>query len=463
MKPNILVFMTDQQHAETIGKHGLCRTPRLNELMEAGVTFSHAFTSCPMCTPARATALTGLHPHQHRVIFNAHSKMKFHTELDEDVETIGGVLGQAGYRTAYAGKWHIGDKSPLGNGFAEMVEAAAASPSTEATIANPVAIRDRSGEHVLAGTADFVPEVFRIASQVNDWLERRQNDEQPFFLYVSCAEPHVPWIVPEPYASMYDPAHIGEWANYRDDYRDKPLTFSKHYTHINFCRIRNDWPTMARALSHYFGCVTMVDDAFGTILDKLENTGKLDNTIVIFTSDHGELMGRHGLVGKNELALDDIIRIPLVVYWKGHVRAGVCDQLVTIGDLFNTMVQLAGAEQRSDLDSVSFVPCLTGTPYEARQEVVVEHHGTVNMNTVRAIRTKRYKYVYRAHETDEFYDLGTDSLELHNRISDPSCRDDIGNMRGNLLRWAERTGDYALQGMELAFANPDSAEFREGR
>lgn len=461
-KPNILIFMTDQQHAETIGRDGLCRTPHLDRCMEEGVVFSNAFTNCPMCTPARATAMTGLHPHQHKIVQNAHSPFAFSNKLGEETETIGSALRREGYATAYAGKWHVGLSQPEEHGFGEKLKLAPKASSVERKDA--VLIRDRKGEHALASTVDYEPEqaeVFRLAAAVEEWLEARaeQRQAEPFLLFASCIEPHVPWHVPEPYASMYDPNELPEWDSYRDDYRDKPLTYSKHYYDVNYCRIRDDWPTMARALAKYYGLVTMVDDAFGRILAKLERLGMLDDTIVMFTSDHGEMMGRHGLVGKNELAVDDLIRIPFVVYGPTRFAPRRVDDLITLGDLFNTVVELAGAPIRPQLDSRSFVPLLRGEAMDARKEIVVEHHGaTIHMNTIRAIRTDRYKYVYRPHETDEFYDLAEDPGELRNRIADPASRPVIDALQDRLLEWAGRTNDPAREGMDRAFANPLSVE-----
>jgi arylsulfatase A-like enzyme len=459
-KPNILVFMTDQQHAETIGEDGLCQTPHLNQLMKNGVTFSNAYTPCPMCTPARASAMTGLYPHQHKLVQNAHSLMTMRDCLHETDTTIGSALKEAGYRTAYAGKWHVGTSNPNEYGFDAVLNM---QPGTkDVRVSDQVIVRDRYGEKILSGTADDSPEnaySFRVAKRVNDWLDKQDGNDKPFFLFASCHEPHVPWIVPEPYASMYDPSEIEVWDSYQDDLNDKPMTYKKHYFNIQFCRIQNNWPLMAKALSKYYGAVSMADNAFGTILKKLEEKKLMDNTIILFTSDHGEMMGRHGLIGKNELAVDDLIRIPLVAYWKGHFLQGNCDELISLTDLYNTIMDLAGAEPNDRVDSVSFAPALRGEAFNGREEVVIEHHGaTIHMNTIRAIRTKEYKYVFRAHEIDEFYDLMRDPHEMTNRIADPAYREEIWNLRERLLEWARRHEDFAVQGLEQAFANPDQDE-----
>jgi arylsulfatase A-like enzyme len=456
-RPNILIFMTDQQHAETIGQHGLCQTPNLNALMRDGITFSQAYTSCPMCTPARASALTGMHPHQHRMLQNSHSPLDFQKRLDPHIDTIATALSREGYRTVYAGKWHIGDTAPTLNGFDQELDL---NPKpTDYAVTDQVMIQDRQGEHTLAATASYDYQqsgVFQLSEAVNNWIDREATHDQPFFMFASCLEPHVPWIVPEPYASMYDPTSMQTWDNYDDDYTDKPLTYRKHYSNVNFCRIQHDWSSMSRALAKYYGTISMIDDAFGTIIHKLDQQGLLEDTIILFTSDHGECMGRHGLIGKNELAIDDIIRVPLVAYWKSHWANKTCDQLVTLTDLFNTVMELTKTEIRTDLDSHSFVPALLGQSFRGHDYVIVQHHGaTINLNTIRAIRTAEYKYVYRAHEIDELYDLRRDPGEMINRVHDPEYHDRLWELREQLLDWARRNRDFALRGMEQSFVNFD--------
>ncbi|MEF2246730.1 sulfatase-like hydrolase/transferase [Paenibacillus sp. IITD108] len=453
-KPNILLFVTDQQHASTISEHGPCRMPNLNRLMIDGVKFDHAYTPTPMCTPARSSLVTGLYPHQHKLIYNHSDESNYSIQ---GIETIGSALAAEGYRTAYAGKWHIGNTPPMENGFREELTIDA-SPQETVELRDVVSILDRGGQEVIAAAANYDASdsyVFRVTRSVNKWLSQLSSEE-PFLLMVSCIEPHVPWIVPEPYASMYDPAILPEWDSYRDNFDHKPMTYTKHYTKENFCRLQDDWPSMSRALAKYYGLVSMIDDAFGTILTTLENQDLMDNTIILFTSDHGELLGKHALIGKNELALDDIIRVPLVVYGKGRFSPGARHHFISLCDVFNTVMELAGAQLREHLDSRSFISILNNEPAaeSMREEVVIQHHGTLFPNMIRAIRTSQYKYVFRAHELDELYDLELDPSERVNRIHDPAYVSVIQMMRIRLLEWARHNNDFVLKNMEVYFQNP---------
>jgi arylsulfatase A-like enzyme len=460
-KPNLLIFVTDQQHAETIGEQGLCRTPRLNQMILEGVNFTQAYTPTPMCTPARTSLVTGLYPHQHKLVYNTHGTDAEPYSI-EGIETIGTALAAEGYRTVYAGKWHVGKTPPEANGFQEVLMPAAVS-TEKGDFSDVITITDKRGEQLLAATAGYpAGDAFalRLARSVKGWIEQQPLDGEPFLMMACCHEPHVPWIVPEPYASMYDPESLPEWDSYGDNYTDKPLTYTKHYTNVNFCRLQNDWLRMAKALAKYYGAVTMVDDAFGVILDSLEKSGLIENTIIIFTSDHGELLGRHALIGKNELALDDIIRVPFVMYGQNRFVPAECDQFVSLCDVFNTVMELVGSDARNHLDSRSLLPYLQGQPEKAehRQEIIVQHHGTTFPNTVRAIRTAKHKYVFRAHEIDELYDLESDPSERINRIGEPSYKDQILELREQLLEWAEQTGDPARHNIRLFFRNPDHPE-----
>lgn len=463
-RPNILVFMTDQQHAETIGPAGLCRTPHLDALMKEGVTFRQAFTACPMCTPSRASVMTGLYPHQHRLVMNAHAAVTLQDRLSEGTETLASALQKEGYRTAYAGKWHVGSSSPTEHGFAEelqKVPPSASAGSDPPNIRDRVLLKDQRVEKVLAGSLDLPveeAEEFRLAGGVSAWIDAHKDEEEPFFLFVSCTKPHVPWIVPEPYASMYDPRQIEEWPSYRDDLNGKPETYRKNYLDINFCRLQHQWSIMAKALSKYYGLVSLVDEAFGRIVNKLAETGLLDDTLIVFTSDHGEMMGRHGLIGKTAIALDDLIRVPLVVYWKGVLEHRECDDLVSLQDLFNTLLEAAVARWNPNIHSDSFMPSLLGIEYD-REAIFVEHHGTTALQCMRAIRTQRYKYVFRAHELDELYDLERDPMEMDNRIRDSAYRDVRETLRRQLVEWATATGDYAKQAMISSFTSEAGVVF----
>ena len=467
-RPNILIFVTDQQHASTIGEQDFCLMPNLNRLIDQGVRFDHAYTTTPMCTPARSSLVTGLYPHQHKLIYNFSEADNYSLN---GVETIGSALAAEGYCTAYAGKWHIGRTPPAANGFQEQLTIAPA-PAATGELEDIVSIADRSNREIVAATANYSADesfVFRLARSVNQWIADTSNVEAPFLLMASCIEPHVPWIVPEPYASMYDPGEIKEWDSYRDGFDHKPLTYTKHYTKVDFCRMQDDWPSMSRALAKYYGMVSMVDHAFGTIVAALEEQSLLDNTIIIFTSDHGELLGKHALIGKNELALDDIIRVPFVVYGKGRFSPGTRHPFISLCDVFNTVMELAGAGQRDHLDSLSIVKMLEDETSvgPVREEIVIQHHGTLFPNIVRAIRTRQYKYVFRAHELDELYDLELDPSERVNRIGDPAYDRILAALRDRLLAWATRSNDPAGAHMEVYFRNPYNhskpcSESREG-
>jgi len=268
--------------------------------------------------------------------------------------------------------------------------------------------------------------------------------------------PHVPWCTPAPYVDRYDVDRMDPWPNYDDDLEDKPVAYRKHYNGWDFCRVPGNWPLAARALAHYYGMVTLIDEAFGQILRALEEAGQRENTLVVVTSDHGELMGRHGLFGKNEMLCDDLVRIPLILNWPARISGGEGRrQMVTLCDFFPTFLDVAGVAEKGSGTGRSLIPLLAdassanGWP----DEVCLEHHGDLQYNLVRGIRDRRFKYVYNANDGDELYDLEADSWERRNLACEVSSGELLAVYRERLLAQMERTGDPFLRGVRSNLEN----------
>jgi len=456
--PNILIFMPDQMHRETIGPGGLCETPNFDSLARDGVVFTHAFTPTPICTPARASALTGLLPHQHTLLHNSHMDYPVRNHLPEGMPTFADELTQAGYETYYAGKWHVGKTNkPSHHGFKHVAELPPHSKFPEDKFAHEIRIPNRcTAKNTLAATTTEILEetqpwmVCQSAAEMIHGHERERPD-QPFLLFASTDMPHVPWCTPESYVARYDADAIEPWANYEDDLADKPVAYRKHYNGWDFCRIPNNWPVAARALTHYFGMISLIDEAFGRILRALEETGLRENTLIIVTSDHGELMGRYGLFGKNEMLCDDLVRIPLILTWPERIAVGDRrDEMVTLCDLYPTLLHAAGVSA----DGRSLLSLLDGTAScDWPDEVYLEHHGDLQYNLVRGIRDRHYKYVYWANDRDEFYDLEEDPWERRNLAEATEHGDLLGTYRGKLLGQMEKTGDPFLRGVRSNLEN----------
>lgn len=459
-QPNILIFMPDQMHHECVGPGGLCQTPNLDALAERGTTFSHAFTPTPICSPARASTITGLLPHQHKLLHNTHMDYPIQEDLPEGTRTFADELAAAGYETFLAGKWHIGkNKGPSDHGFNETGTPATWRRDPE-RFKNPIEIPNRYEQKniLAAATSESFEETQpgQIGQTTADFIRRNAETGKPFCAFVSTDPPHVPWITPESYVARYDADQLAPWPNYEDNLEDKPAVYRKHYNGWDHCRIPGNWPLVARALTHYFGIISVIDQAFGLMVEALRETGQLENTLIIVTSDHGEHMGRHGLFGKNEMLTEDLVRIPLIVSWPERFEGSTKrDETVTLCDFYPTLIEAAGLQKNSSLPGCSMVPLLGNEPAPSGwpKEVLLEHHGDLQYNVVRGIRDNRYKYVYWANDFDEFYDLENDPWEQQNLAADPQHKGLLDEYQQRLLKQMETTGDGFLRGVRSNMGN----------
>lgn len=463
-RPNVLVFMADQLPLSATLPGSGCCMPNLERLAERGCRFSHAFTPTPICTPARSSFQTGLLPHQHKLIANAHHGKHYHILGDflPGTRLLGDELQAAGYRTAYFGKWDSGlEHPPDQHGYEhyQPCKKKRDGASDDVRLSHTVRIPGEADPtHGLISAETSCPaEHFgcsQVAAAVEHYLaEPSVNDDRPFYIFASCTEPHVPWLCPSEYAHRYDPQDIPEWQSFGDTFEGRPGNYLGEYNYHNYCHPELEWPEMAQAIAHAYGVISMVDDALGRMLEALESQGVLDNTLVLFTSDHGEHLGRHGLIGKGTNLLDELVRIPFVMSWPAQYEPQTCDAMVDLTDGFATLLDVAGSTSHSPPASRSLVPLLSGQDTDAFPDrAFFQHHGAVFLDCVRGIRTRRHKYVFRAHDTDEFYDLESDPDEMDNRVDDPAHRTTIDGLRQDLLQWMTESQDMAARGAAARFS-----------
>jgi arylsulfatase A-like enzyme len=447
-RPNILLALPDRLPFKAVDATSPCHTPNLRKLAQNGICFENTYTTTPLCTPARASILTGLYPHQHKLTHNTHVVSHFISNLPRNIPTLGEILKKSGYATRYVGKWHVGQESPVDRGFEEWTPIEQHDERELENLDQCVNFFEEWNSSPLAARSSVQAEEtepFRNARSVNGLLEKhvRSGSEDPFFIFTSTSTPHSPWIIPEPFASMHDPSALKMWDNYTDDRMDKPVAFHKTFMFHHYCRIDDNWDKLDDALAKFYGALCLVDSAFGSILSKMEELGLSENTVVIFTSDHGDLLGAHGLLGMAETMAEELIHVPLVISWPMKFKPAIKKELVTGCDLFNTIAELSGNEHMINpaMDGRSLVPLLSGEKTTWREAVFSEHHGSGHLNLVRVIRTERYKYVFRANEIDELYDLQEDPGELINQADNPSFQPVLWDLRDKLLEVLDRTDD----------------------
>ena len=455
-QPNILMVISDQERADALGSYGnaVCQTPNLDRFASEGVRFDVCVAPSPICSPCRASLLTGLYPHGHGVLNNTHEPDAIRREIPAEIPTYSELLRDGGYRLGYVGKWHVGPGGPQSRGFHDVVGlhdnivASVGQESivqTEPDLLEPVYARYPRGKLLIAGIdprPESQTETRRDTDATIRLLERYASIDEPFFLRVDFEGPHHPYMPPERFAAMYDPASIPPWPNFEEDLRSKPTAQARLLEQRGVAGWT--WSDWAPVVARYYGFVSYIDEEIGRLLAALERLGLHQDTVVIHTADHGDMTGSHGgQFNKGPLMYDEVCRVPLLV--RDPRRAVTGTRPAPIGSLalMPTILDLAGVAPPTGLHVDSLVPFISD-PDRAPSDAAAfaEYHGEEwGLYSQRMIRTADAKYVYSPHGMDELYDLAADPHELINRIDDPGYAELRAELRGRLLAWMVRTDD----------------------
>lgn len=432
-RPNVLVIISDEHNAGVMGRAGdpIARTPHLDALAARGVLFSAHYCASPICTPARQSLTTGKYVSRHNVWGNT-------VGVPNDWPSLPRVITAAGYESFLIGKMHY--KGGRDYGFTVLDKGKGGGrekgePAEEKTPKPRPRERlpagefpdngDKLGEEFTPLGEDTTMDSFVDVKRRDDavaFLRGRKPDAKPFFLVVGFITPHYPLVAPPEYL-----AHFKD----RVPPPDVPAGYLDSLP-LNYKHLRNDRKlehvppeTVKLAREAYYARVEWADDQIGQVLSALAASGCASNTVVVYTSDHGENLGEHGLWWKNCL-YDSGARVPLIVSWParwkgGQVRAGACGAL----DLVQTLVEVAGAKTPADWNGRSMVPWLDDASFAWRDLAASEYYSGYIASGIAMIRRGDWKYVYhtRADEQHgperELYNLRTDPKELHNLATDP--------------------------------------------
>lgn len=403
-KPNILFVMTDQQRWDAMGcaaeSHGAwVETPALDRIAAEGVRFTRCVTTTPICIPARVTLATGRYPHNNAVWSN------LQYTLPPDAPTWMRALRDLGYRTSLFGKTHLhphrGDlrqREHLLNAYGLDDVDEIGGPRASATVMSHMTAMWQDKGLLERYRADFAerfankphvarPSVLPLADYADVYVGQQAkrylagyDRDQPWFCWVSFGGPHEPWDAPEPYASMYDPEAMPAPVPRPVTNHSRPQGWLDYYMEHSSPRLEPNDEAAMRA--NYAGNVTLIDDQIGHILEVVEARGELDDTVIAFTSDHGEMNGDWGLIYKMNF-LDGALRVPMLVRTPATAAGGgsVSDALVENCDLGPTLVELAGGELEHRQFARSLVPTLTAPDAVHRQDVVSEFRGEFMLMT----------------------------------------------------------------------------------
>ncbi len=438
--PHIVVVVVDDLRWDEIAcaGHPFVRTPHIDRLAREGARFRNAFCTTPLCSPSRASLLTGLHTHHHGILDNTNRSAASHK-----LATFPRKLQQAGYETAFIGKWHMGNDDTPRPGFDHWI-----CLQGQGTSFDPVLNADgRVGKH-----ARYTTDVLNKLAAV---FVRRQRDK-PLCLYLahkalhpetaqrddgSLSDPGAEKFLPAPrHAQLYVDDSIPRRLNVLDSLEGKPA----------LRRETPGLPPLGRAtgtkdetVRDRLRMLAAVDEGVGMLFAALSDNGQLDRTVFVLLSDHGYWYGEHGLSVERRLAYEEAVRIPWLVRYPPLVKPGsVIDEIVLTIDLAPTLLDLARIEAHARADGRSLASLLRGeTPSDWRDSFLIEYYSDTVFPRVRgmgykAIRTKRWKYI-RYEELagmNELYDLKSDPYEMDNLIANPDRQAELRSLRTELDR-----------------------------
>ncbi len=452
-RPNVLWVCTDQQRYDTIGALGneYVSTPNIDRLVGEGVAFTHAYCQTPICTPSRGSFLTGMYPSAIHVNGNGNAR------FPERPRLVTRMLADAGYDCGLVGKLHLSSASgrieervddgyryweyshaprddwPEGHGYAYWVR--------EKGYVLGELIRD------LDGVPAELHQTTWCAEKTIEFM--RQEREGPWLASVNIYDPHPPFNPPKSYRDLFD---VGQMPGAL--FKESDLAQQEKLAAVDFqskgrrpeeldipspivpqSPTKGDWLTAesggardSRSLqAAYYAMIKLIDDQLGRMLEALEESGQKDNTVIIFTSDHGETLGDHGLIQKGCRFYEGLVRVPLIFSWPGQIEQGVqSDALVELLDKAPTLLELAGLDVPDYMQGRSLLPLLQGGIQEHRDFVRCEFYDALDLpdgTLATMYRDRRYKLVvYHGHGLGELYDLEEDPEEFENMWDEPEAQ-----------------------------------------
>ena len=416
-RPNILLILPDQLRAQALGFAGdpNVRTPHIDRLAAEGLTFRNTIANTPVCCPARATMLTGCYPHKNGMVAND-------LRLKEGATTYSHLLHAAGYRTGFIGKWHL-DGGPRLPGF---VPPGPRRHGFEFWAANECS-HTHFDTHYFRDTAEAIPiRKFEAEGWTDigiEFLKRTATDGRPFFLTIQMGPPHDPYKAPAEYSKLYDPEKL---------------------------RLRPNWQATAGAgraeIAEYYGMVTAIDDQVGRLLKTLDELALADDTVVIFSSDHGDMLGSHGQRLKRK-PWEESIRVPGVVRYPRTMAARhrTSEVFFTHVDFAPTFLGLAGVGVPAGMQGADLSGVIRGETERGLDSAFLQIFGPYDGDGTgeawRGVRTKRYTYARTRAKAWVLYDNERDPYQMRNLVGAAGSAGLVKGMEERLAGWMRKTGD----------------------
>ncbi|MFI3207179.1 MAG: sulfatase-like hydrolase/transferase [Clostridia bacterium] len=452
---NVLFIFTDQWRADCLGYHNhpMVKTPNLDKLAQNSVDFTNSYSICPLCTPARGSMFTGLYPHQSGVIDNVDVGATSQEYLPACAYTWLDAMAESGRTTGYFGKWHLGHDWEDANTTVDfdICRSEGNRKEHKTRTPNPAVTErgqlkpDREPQFKNKESFDKLPFYgkinsiedrfeYKVMTKTVDFLEK--NKDEAWCVTASLVGPHFPSILPDEYFNMYNLDEVELPDNFADRFINKPWFHSRKWwpSVIADTHTELEWK---KTIAAYYGCVTMMDELIGKILDKAKECSGGRKTRVIFTSDHGEMLGAHSRFDKSAYLYDEVIHTPLLVCedllgaQNSVSNPDFCNTL----DIAQTFFSLADKKAENGRDLMT----------EGKEEKeIFSNYYKYNGHSfeVRGIRTDKYKYSYIPQDINELYDLENDPGEMFNLSDDENYKAIKNELHAKVVANMEKNGDY---------------------
>jgi choline-sulfatase len=442
---NILFIISDQHRRDSASCYGhdIVKTPAIDKLAATGIRFTNAYSQCPLCGPSRASVLTGTYPHTSENL--THSPEPYEKPLP-DIPTLGSVFRDAGYATGLIGKVHIrGESATCDLGFDDRrlrfktyelddYIAAVGLDNVSKYISyhqksnvpcrdhyNPLNEGIKMAEHYMYDAL--------VVNECKDFMKK--NRDKRFFLWAGLEKPHPEWFAPEEFHKLYDPEKIPLPKTCKAEQElapDSMKSRKKEREQYSDDNIKN-------SMAAYFANVSYLDSKVGELLDYLKELGLEDDTIIVYTSDHGEMLYDHGMLQKH-CFYEQAVGVPLIIKIPGMTKPAALstDAIASLIDLFPTLLEANSIEQPDTLEGESLIPIINGETENDNRSTFSEYYSS--RIPERMIRRGDYKYIYSHEDLDQLYNLKTDPLEINNLINQPKLAELKNDLKAQiLLNW----------------------------
>lgn len=449
-RPNILLIMTDQHRGDCLGADGnpTIITPHLDRIAREGACFRHAYSCVPSCTPARASLLTGLGPWRNGMLGYSRIPERYPNEMPR-------MLAEAGYRAGVVGKCHFAPQRN-GHGFEQMIldesgrrQHPEFKSDYHAWFDSVAPNHDPNATGI--GWNDYPAKPYALPEELHptrwtgdvavNFIESYESDK-PFFFKVSFARPHSPYDPPQRFFDMYRDRELPE--RFLGDWCDRYAPRSWERDDIWHGDMGAE--TTRHSRMGYYGSVTFIDEQIGRILAALERKNLIEETLIIFVSDHGDMLGDHHLWRKT-YAYEGSVRIPCLVRWPEGMLSAARGQIrtepVELRDVLPTFLDAAGISGAEEMDGASLLPLLDGAAHNWRPHIDLEHDVCYHpSNHWSALTDGRMKYIFHAHDGEEMlFDLDADPGETINLAVQPAHRQSLAEWREKMVEHLQERGD----------------------